>query len=81
MMGSRDLIPNKEFWLAEHNWSVSDFNTLEQRLYKVRSDSAENKLYSVQFSFTIMYHLHKLTLSDINEFIEPMHRNKPNITY
>ena len=33
----------------QYTTGVPEFNTSEQRLYKLRSDSAENKLDSVQF--------------------------------
>ena len=44
MVGSTKLISNKVDWLAVQNREAPEFNTLEQRLYKVRGDSAENKL-------------------------------------
>ena len=49
-MCSTERIPKYWVWLAVHNRGAPEFNTLEQKLYKVRSDSAENELDPVQLS-------------------------------
>ena len=47
-IGNTELIQIRGFdW--HYTTGEPEFNTLEQRLHKVRSDSAENKLDSVQF--------------------------------
>ena len=48
MIGSSEFMQIRCFdW--QYTTAEPEFNTLEQRLYTVRSDSAENKLDSVQF--------------------------------
>ena len=42
-------LSKKGSWLAAHNRGAPEFNTLEQRLLQVRSDSTENKLNPIQF--------------------------------
>ena len=49
MMETTELITNKGVWLAIHNRGASEFNILEQILYKISHDSADNQLDPVQF--------------------------------
>ena len=49
MMDTTELIANKGVWLAIHNRGASELNILEQILFEIRHDSAENQLDPVQF--------------------------------
>ena len=49
MISSTELIPNKGVWLAAHSKGALKGDTLEQRFYKAKGDSTEDKLDLVLF--------------------------------
>ena len=76
MMGNTELIQNKGVWLPLHSRGAPAFNTSEKRLYKARSDSAENKLdpvpffiyYGAQFvKKIILLYINEMLKSNINQ--------------
>ena len=77
MIGSTELIQIRGFaW--QRTTGAPEFNAFEQRLCKAMSDSAENKLDSVQFLFILMYNLHTIILLDINEMLKSsINKSKP----